>query len=72
MLHSNYFSKNLFQSLQVELAEAVDVEVRVTTIGPSFPEVWLQPFTHPTHSKFSRLEARYFLIFVKLKFKTKN
>jgi len=44
-------------SLQVELAEAVDVEVRVTTIGPSFPEVWLQPFTHPTHAKFDRLET---------------
>lgn len=49
---------NFCQALQVELVEGVDVEVRVTTIGPCFPEIWVQPFTHPSHSKFSRLEAK--------------
>lgn len=43
--------------LQVDLAEGVPVEVRVTAYSPEFPSLWLQPYTHPSHEKFPRLEA---------------
>lgn len=42
---------------QIELVEGVPVEVQVTSLGPSYNELWLQPYTHPTHEKFARLEA---------------
>ena len=48
----------IFKILQVDLAEGIPVEVRVTAYGSNFPEVWLQPYTHPTHEKFGRLEHK--------------
>lgn len=42
---------------QVELVRGVQVEVRVTSLGPNFNEVWLQPYTHPSHEKFYSFET---------------
>ena len=48
---------NCFQG-QVELVRGVQVEVRVTSLGPNFNDVWLQPYTHPSHEKFYAFESR--------------
>ncbi|CAG5090280.1 Oidioi.mRNA.OKI2018_I69.PAR.g12539.t1.cds [Oikopleura dioica] len=42
---------------QVELVRGVPVEVRVTSLGPDFNDVWLQPYTHPSHDKFYSFES---------------
>lgn len=42
---------------QVELVRGVQIEVRVTSLGPNFNDVWLQPYTHPSHEKFYSFET---------------